>query len=323
MTPPDNVADSYESHRAEWERQAIDGERRERFRNWFRDDTADWWRHMRMYEPMHAFVHRPDMTVVTIGDGRFGLDSIRLRNLGFSSVLPTDIGDGLLRRSKREGHIREYSVQNAEMLSFGDDGFDIVFCKESYHHFPRAPLALYEMIRVARHAVVLIEPRDYVIDHGQSRLIGPLGLLRGFVRWLRNRAGLRPSSVLVRERYLAGDAPHFEESGNYMYTISTRELEKVALGMGLPAVALKGLNDEYVAGGEGEAAVDDSKLFTNMKGSIDRADQRAKAGIGSTTMLMAVLFKTLPDETTHRFFLEHDWLYQLTPQNPFGRRDEG
>jgi hypothetical protein len=107
-----------------------------------------------------------------------------------------------------------------------------------------------------------------------------------------------------------------------MYTISSRELEKVALGMGLPALALKGLNDQYVAGGEAEAAADDSTLFTAMKASIDRADQRSSAGIGSTSMLMAVLFKTLPDEITHRFFLEHDWLYQLTPQNPYRRRGE-
>jgi SAM-dependent methyltransferase len=184
-----------------------------------------------MYEPALAFSHRPNTSWVTIGDGRFGLDSIRLRDLGFASVLPTDIGDGLLRRAKEAGYITEYAVENAEAMSFADESFDFVFCKESYHHCPRAALALYEMLRVARHAVILIEPRDYVIDHGPSRVTGPIGLLRGFLRWITDRLGLAPKPIAVEDRYLTGDAPHFEESGNYMYTLSSRELEKVALGI--------------------------------------------------------------------------------------------
>ena len=46
----------------------------------------------------------------------------------------------------------------------------------------------------------------------------------------------------------------YEEVGNFGYAISEREMEKVALGLGLPAVAFKGLNDRYEKGVEFERA---------------------------------------------------------------------
>ncbi len=124
-------------------------ERTEIRNSWFREDTVDHWRHARMYEPAKAFLHNSALTWLTVGDGRYGLDSIRLRRLGCRSVLPTDIGDAFLAEARLQGLIDDYRVEDAERMSFADDSFDMVFCKESYHHFPRGPLALYEMVRVA------------------------------------------------------------------------------------------------------------------------------------------------------------------------------
>jgi SAM-dependent methyltransferase len=311
------IADFHDRHRKEWDRQAVDTIRAEAIRSWFRTDTADYWRHARMYEPARAFIHRPELSWLTVGDGRFGLDSIRLRRLGISSVLPTDIGDALLKQAKAEGLIDDFAAENAESLSFADNSFDVVFCKESYHHCPRGPLALYEMLRVAREAVILIEPRDYVIDHGPNRTTGPVGLVRGFLAWCRDRLKVPPRKAPVESRYLTGDAPHFEDSGNYMYTISSRELEKVALGINLPAVAFKGLNDTYIEGGETESAADESALFRSMKESIQAADQRTEGGRGSTSMLMAILFKAKPDEPAKAFLRQNGWLCRDLPRNPY------
>ncbi len=311
-----SVSKFHDSHREAWERDSRDETRRDIHASWLRTDTADYWRHARMYEPARAFLHRPDLKFVTIGDGRFGLDSIRLRRLGFRSVFPTDIGDALLAKAKADGLIPAFGVENAEHLSFSDDEFDVAFCKESYHHCPRGPLALYEMLRVSRHAVILVEPRDYVIDHGPVRSIGPAGLLRGLVTWLRYKLNRSSKAVGIQQRYLTGDAPHYEESGNYMYTISSRELEKVALGMNLPAVAFKGLNDSYVEGGEHEPANESSAAFREMRSGIDNADKRSDAGRGSTSMLMAILFKEPADPPTVSFLREHEWLYTELPCNP-------
>src|SRR6266540_2815096 len=83
---------------------------------------------------------------LTVGDGRYGLDSVRLRRLfSISVVLPTDIASFLLEKGKANN----YSAENAECLTFADNSFGVVFCKESYHHFPRPPVALYEIIRAA------------------------------------------------------------------------------------------------------------------------------------------------------------------------------
>lgn len=142
--------DSHRLHAEAWERDASDSSRSDRLESWFRTDTADYWRHLRMYEAAKAFLHSPHSKWLTVGDGRFGLDAIRLRRLGFSSILPSDIGGALLEESRRRGLIDTYAVENAESLSFPDESFDLVFCKESYHHFPRPALALYEMLRVPK-----------------------------------------------------------------------------------------------------------------------------------------------------------------------------
>jgi SAM-dependent methyltransferase len=311
------AADSYRRHRNEWEREASDGARVDFLRSWLRNDTIDSWRHDRKYEAVNAFADFPEFTWLTVGDGRFGLDSIRLRRLGVKSVLPTDIGDALLKQAKDEGLIDDYATENAESMSFGDNAFDIVFCKESYHHFPRPHVALYEMIRVAREAVILIEPRDYVIDHGPNKTVGPLGLLGGLIRWIRDRLNVVGGRSPVADRYTTGDVPAFEESGNYLYATSSRELEKVALGLNMPCVAFKGLNDEYVSGGEGETASESSATFRDLRARIAAADQRTAEGRGSSTLLMAILFKARPQTRVAEFLRSNDWLVLDLPPNPY------
>jgi ubiquinone/menaquinone biosynthesis C-methylase UbiE len=312
-----SISEFHNRHRAEWDREADDPTRAELIQSWLRTDTVDYWRHARGYEAAGAFVHRPELEWLTVGDGRFGLDSIRLRRLGVQSILPTDIGDALLKRAKALGLISDFAAENAEALSFADESFDIVFCKESYHHFPRAPLALYEMLRVAREAVILSEPRDFVIDSGTSRTIGPIGLVRGFIRWLHDRLKIRGRVVPIADRYVFGDSPTYEESGNYIYAISSRELEKVALALNMPSIALKGLNDQYVPGGETELAAGDSQMFRDLRDHIDKADRRTAEGRGSTTLLMAILFKREPDQVARTYLTERDWVVVDLPRNPY------
>src|SRR6185437_10876246 len=147
---------------------------------------------------------------------------------------PTDISEDLLKAAQEQGLITRYRVENAERLTFPDHAFDFVFCKESFHHFPRPMLALYEMLRVSTKGVILIEPND------RSRSV-----LR------RAKAAL--NAVLGRRAHM--DALSYEEDGNYIFSISRREIEKVALGLNMPQVAFKGFNDFYCPGVE-FAAID-------------------------------------------------------------------
>src|SRR5262249_1159034 len=148
-----------------------------------------------------------------------------------------------------------------------------VFCKESYHHFPRPMLALYEMLRVARKSVVLIEPNEAPVLHSSKfvvkRLIERVLLRYGLTSILRTQ-----DMSVIRDYYNA-----WEEVGNYAYTISEREIEKVAWGMGYAACAFKGLNDYYEKGVEFEKAADDSLLFRKVKERIGHADRLVRLGL--------------------------------------------
>ena len=163
----------------------------------------------------------PNSRWMTVGDGRYGSDAAYLLGRGLSAIATSLTGD-LLSRAHDLGFIEEFRAENAEKLSMGDKVFDFVLCKESYHHFPRPPVALYEMIRVAKCGVVLIEPVD------NPRI---LNWFRTFVK-----------------KVLRGDPSYeFEPSGNFLYRTSMLELRKLLMAMDGDAFAYKGFNDFFVA----------------------------------------------------------------------------
>lgn len=97
---------------------------------------------------------------LTVGDP-YGFDANYLISKN-QNVIASDIAGTFFPIVKEQGIIKEYAVENAEHLSFEDNSFDYILCKETFHHFPRPYLAVYEMLRVAKEAVILIEPQDPV-----------------------------------------------------------------------------------------------------------------------------------------------------------------
>lgn len=64
---------------------------------------------------------------------------------------------------------------------------------------------------------------------------------------------------MIRKELLTDE---FEaECRNYVYRISKREIEKVALGLNLKKIAFKGFNTAYVEGCDYEKASKESKLL--------------------------------------------------------------
>jgi ubiquinone/menaquinone biosynthesis C-methylase UbiE len=287
---------AYQRQAEHLEAELEDEKRSARNEMWFKKHTADYWRHARMYEAVDVLNAELDSRWLTVGDGRFGLDAIRLTEKGVRSVLPTDISDAFLKKSKEQGLIERYSVQNAEDLSFQDESFDYVFCKESYHHFPRPALALYEMLRVARKAVILVEPNDP--NHV---------LLRRIKHALK--------SVLKGSCH--ADASYYEDSGNYIYSISRREMEKVALGLNLPVIAMKGLNDHFIEGCEAEAAVWSNPVYRRIRMKCAIKDFFANTFLYDYNLLMVVLFKELPRPGTLSRFEDREWTVVHLPRNPY------
>ncbi len=74
------------------------------------------------------------------------------------------------------------------------------------------------------------------------------------------RAKMRPSIIY--------HSPEWEGSGNYVFAISRREIEKIALGLNLPQTVVKGLNDHYVKGCEFEPADEPLRHIQNWFPSL-------------------------------------------------------
>lgn len=304
------LRNSYTQHARHFERDLLDEERIKISSSWFDESTADYWRHARAYECAECLNRHTDASWLTVGDGRWGLDSIRIRKRGFASALPTDISGALLEASKQRGYIAEYSVENAERLRFKDQQFDYVFCKESFHHFPRPYMALYEMLRVAKRAVFLIEPNDtYSVMPASSRLLQAM-----FKLILRRRLGVQG---------VAFNQPSWEESGNFVYAFSRREAEKVAYGVNLPQLAFKGLNDHYVKGCEFEPADQErSAVFRELVSTIQEKDRLCREGLADHNMIMIGFFIFPMDVEDKETFTRRGWEIIDLPRNPHTQEPE-
>ena len=77
-------------------------------------------------------------------------------------VISTDLDTSLLKIAAENNLITNFQYANAENLPFEEAKFDFSFCKQSYHHFPRPIIAVYEMLRVSKKAVMLVEPADWL-----------------------------------------------------------------------------------------------------------------------------------------------------------------
>lgn len=281
----------------------------ELMKSWANENTVDYWRHLRMYQQVDALLTSyPGASWLTIGDGRFGTDAHYLSKSG-ARVIASDINDSHLKIAKQEGYIADYKVENAESLSFGDQAFDFVLCKESYHHFPRPALALYEMLRVSRKAVVLIEPNDQALL--QPYRSGVRTAFYWFIfslkQWIKHIIGKRPEAQTNR----------YETVGNYVYAISIRELEKVALGLNLDAMAIKGINDYYVDGVEYEDFHQGGPLLRKVRENIQKLDRVSEARPETFGMLVAIIFKTHPGEPCIELLRKNQFEVTLLEKNPY------
>lgn len=298
--PTDHVKKSYAAHEIEYAQFSVGGLKEGHAKTWLRDDTVDAWRHNRLYNTIDPLLlSYPNATWLTVGDGRYGKDAHYIQAKG-GKVLATDISDHLLKEAYDFGFISKYQKENAEALSFPPNSFDFVFCKESYHHFPRPMLALYEMLRVCKKGVVLIEGNDFFIASDLS------GLLWLSIKFILNFLSIRQ---MVKHGFE-------EESVNYVYTISSREVEKVAAGLNLRTVALKGINDQHIKGVEYEKIGQKSKLFMKIKRIISFRDFLSKVKLRPYSILVIIIFKEEPvDEIKKELKLANYRLVDL-PKNP-------
>lgn len=294
---------SYERHDKHIAEHILDEKKANLSKTWFETDTVDAWRHQRMYQTIDPILRtEPEAKWLTVGDGRYGTDAKYILDKG-CEALPTDLSDVLLKKAKELEFIPDYRKENAEFLTFKDSEFDYVFCKESYHHFPRPMIALYEMLRVARKGVVLIEPNDKYINNHNSKFTE---------KFFRNLKDILKTLI---KRNINKD--EFEELGNYVFSISRREIEKVALGLNYKMVAFKGINDAYVKGVENEKLSVNGPLQKQVKKSISINDLLVKIGFTDYYLLTAIIFKQEPSKNLIHNLSKNGFEIVNLPDNPY------
>ena len=173
-------------------------------------------RHYELLSPSDGLLkHLDPSSILTIGDN-LGRDAGYFKKLyPQSKCTASDLCVDGLQEAVSRGFIDDVISVDVEHIPFDDNKVDCVVAKEAFHHWPRPMLGVYEMLRVARKAVLLIEPYD--VAYGA------------------------PLPYLLEESY----SDQYEDVGNYKYQISLREMLKLAWSLYYPAVAASGFNDPY------------------------------------------------------------------------------
>jgi ubiquinone/menaquinone biosynthesis C-methylase UbiE len=258
-----------------------------------RPNSVDAWRHRRMLESILPVLrHSPEAKWLTVGDGGFGSDAFFLQSHGID-VLATSISTHTLEVAHSRGLINKYAEENAECFSLPDNAVDFVLCKESFHHFPRPALAFYEMLRIARRGIALIEPAE-----GPPR---PLATLKAFVKRLLRR----------------DVSDQFEPSGNFIYRVSIRETSKMLTALGYRHLAWKGINDFWYPP---FAAADFGKMSLGAVGTrlgIAVQDLLAQARLLNHGLAALICFKEQPAAKLMANLKQSGFVLVNLPQNPY------
>lgn len=258
-------------------------------------ETIDAWRHVRKYEMLRPLVQSDlNRSWLTVGDT--GADAYALQQIGARKITASSISDVQLLRVKAQGFLEgiELRAVNAEQSGWEDGSVDYVLCKEAYHHFPRPNLAFYELLRIARRAVIFIEPSE-----GDFRLLDELRII--VKKLLR---GQERSFQL------------FESSGNFLYRLNTKEVIKMATALQLPCLAYRYFNDFYYAPLANALVRQDLQMRIERLG-IAAQDLMSRLRLMNWGLVTCIVFKEQPsqeelDELRKAGFTIHD-----VPRNPY------
>lgn len=120
-----------------------------------------------------------------------------------AQVTGLDISERSLERARERARRHDFQasfvVGDAEHLPFPDRSFDVVAVHDGLHHLPNPLLAVSEMARVARRAIIVIEPAR---------------------------------SWLTRQAVAANFALDFEDAGNFVYRFREDEIYRLATEAG-------------------------------------------------------------------------------------------
>jgi SAM-dependent methyltransferase len=172
--------------------------------------------------------------ILTIGDNR-GRDAAYFKNKIGCHVTASDLDISKIEPAKNDGYIDDFKIIDVEKIQLPDNSVDLIIVKESFHHWPRPMLGFYEVLRVARMGVILIEPYD-------------------------SFCGEKVNPYINKNDY----SDQYEEVGNFLYRISLREILKSAWSLYMNRVVTFGFNDPYSADFTYEKWMDEKKYLDEL-----------------------------------------------------------
>jgi SAM-dependent methyltransferase len=169
----------------------------EKWDGFINPDSIWSWMHTYCIDHIKEFFQNiPPSTIITLGDGYCGREAIHIKRFGFGHhVHASDFQPCLIEVAHKMGLVDDFSNQDMGNLTFEEGAFDFVFIKESLHHMSMPYKGLYEMFRVAKKGVILIEPSG---DNEYQYHFN-----------------------------------NYEPTGNYMFGFSSHELIKIGLAYGI------------------------------------------------------------------------------------------
>ncbi|WP_051536348.1 hypothetical protein [Marinilabilia salmonicolor] len=109
----------------------------------------------------------------------------------------------------------------------------------------------------------------------------------------------------------------FETVGNYVYKVSEREIEKIAMGIGLPMVAFKGINDFYTTKFDLKSSTENRKIFRKVKSKIRVKNLLCRLGIIPYELEACVIFKHQPSAEILAGMKGQGFKVLVLPENPY------
>ena len=158
------------------------------------------------------------------------------------------------------------------------------------------------MLRCAKSAIMFTEPNDFlpapiprrilqIVKHGIKRILG--------------------------SEIPHSDTGHFEPIGNYVFSISRREFQKIAIALNLPLVAFREFNDIYYKGVETEKAKDKGTLFRKINRDLRFKEFKYKLGLDQHNRVTAIIFKKMPTQSILDKLTKAGFEIIRLPKNPY------
>ena len=255
-------------------------------------ESIDAWLHNRLLDTVKPLLTAyPDARWLTVGDGKYGSDAFYLQDAG-ADVTATSLSDVTLNRAKELGYLKKGMSLNAESMDLDDNSYDFVVCKAAYHHFPRPPIAFYEMLRVCSKAVILIEPTD-----GSRK---PMGI----------------GKVLVK-KVLNKETSGFEPSGNYIFKVNIDEISKMMTALNFESVSYRMMNEFYHKKLSHKPFSPGSFATITTKVGLAIQDLLCSLRLLNYGLSTFIAFKEPPNEQAVESLSQLGFKHKKLPKNPY------